>query len=346
MFLCYIGAVYLKINFILKEDNKEFYLKFIQENKTSLNNIELNLTQTIENKFYLFFKVNLLKIKDFIISSDYKFFNIIFEKEYINTINVSGRLTSVIENKLQEFFKLTIVKCGSTTKNSILGIDFLANKIDSPFFSLAEQNILNLFKVGHLISVVTERINISKKEKLYPYLLVNISEGVSVYRVDSKDKFQRVGGNNIGVSTYWGLVKLACKYDDPYVAVQDAIKGSNELIDLSVGDIYGGDYTTFGLDSSLLASSFGKFKNMDRSKISNCDISRSLLTTLCVNICLISCLVADIEKVDNVIIIGNALVCLEFMQMVQMSMNFFSKEKIKTLFSDYSNFVSNIGNSL
>jgi len=36
--------------------------------------------------------------------------------------------------------------------------------------------------------------------------------------------------------------------------------GDSKVVDLSVGDIYGGDYSSMGLPADLIASSFGKVR--------------------------------------------------------------------------------------
>jgi len=134
-----------------------------------------------------------------------------------------------------------------------------------------------------------------------------------------------------------------CGYEDPEEAVNDAKKGDNEKVDLTVGDIYGGDYESFGLESKIVASSFGKVKNLEIESLKKEDISRSLLTLFCVNVMQISYFWAKNENVDKIIIVGNPFQCLEFMQMVQMSINYFSKGKIKTFFTDFSPFFNVLG---
>ena len=42
-----------------------------------------------------------------------------------------------------------------------------------------------------------------------------------------------------------------------------AAAGDSSKVDLSVGDIYGGDYSGIGLSSNFIASSFGKLKDLD-----------------------------------------------------------------------------------
>ena len=50
-------------------------------------------------------------------------------------------------------------------------------------------------------------------------------------------------------------------FQDPTDAISGACKGDSGMLDLNVGDIYGGSYTNLGLPSSMIASSFGKLKS-------------------------------------------------------------------------------------
>ncbi|MGH0189648.1 UNVERIFIED_CONTAM: hypothetical protein FKN15_037215 [Acipenser sinensis] len=46
---------------------------------------------------------------------------------------------------------------------------------------------------------------------IFPYLLINIGSGVSIVKVESEDKFERIGGSSIGGGTFWGLGALLTK---------------------------------------------------------------------------------------------------------------------------------------
>ncbi|KAH9324485.1 hypothetical protein KI387_004663 [Taxus chinensis] len=93
---------------------------------------------------------------------------------------------------------------------------------------------------------------------LYPYLVVNIGSGVSILRVDSPDKFQRVGGTSLGGSTFLGLTSALTGCNSFEEALNLAVRGDSTQIDMLVGDIYGGDYVEMGLAATTVASSFGK----------------------------------------------------------------------------------------
>ncbi|KAI3932148.1 hypothetical protein MKW92_000284 [Papaver armeniacum] len=115
-------------------------------------------------------------------------------------------------------------------------------------------------------------VHIDQKD-MFPYLLVNIGSGVSIIKVDGDGSFQRVDGTHAGGGTYCGQ------------GFESA--GDNKVIDLLVGDIYGGmDYSKIGLSASTVASSFGKVVS-ERKELDDYrheDISLSLLRMISYNI--------------------------------------------------------------
>ncbi|GKV22897.1 hypothetical protein SLEP1_g32711 [Rubroshorea leprosula] len=79
---------------------------------------------------------------------------------------------------------------------------------------------------------------------LYPYLLVNIGSGVSMIKVDGDGKFERISGTNLGGGTFWGLGRLLTKCKSFDELLELSHQGNNRVIDMLVGDIYGGmDYS-------------------------------------------------------------------------------------------------------
>ncbi|KAL8121266.1 pantothenate kinase 1 isoform X5 [Apium graveolens] len=87
---------------------------------------------------------------------------------------------------------------------------------------------------------------------MYPYLLVNIGSGVSMIKVEGDEKFERVSGTSVGGGTFWGLGKLLtnCKSFDELLKLSQ--EGNNRVIDMLVGDIYGGlDYSKISYLNAL-----------------------------------------------------------------------------------------------
>lgn len=68
-------------------------------------------------------------------------------------------------------------------------------------------------------------------------------------------------GSAIGGSFFWGILRLLNFFDNPTEAMIAAATGDSSQIDMSVGDIYGGDYGSIGLPANMIASSFGRVKD-------------------------------------------------------------------------------------
>jgi len=343
-----IGPVYIKSALILEEN--DLCSTMLLDKSENLENFDLNLTISYSNHKLFFFKINLFKLEEYKTSKSLEIVKtILYEKnnKSLNNLQLAyycGLLSEKVEQFITELFKVKCEKFGHLNQLSINGLDYISENIPLCIFDLPGQSIYNLVQVGHKLNEVTQKNYIDTKDTLYPYLMANVSEGVSIYRVDSKESLTRVGGTTFGATTYWSLVTLTCDYDDPEKAVKDAIKGNNELIDLSVGDIYGGTYEKFDLNSSLIASSFGKLKNIsDIKEVRKEDISRSLLTLMCVSISLTTALIAKNSGVNKVIIVGNPFECLEFMQMIQMAMNYASGNTVDSYFSDFAPYINLIG---
>jgi pantothenate kinase len=345
-----IGPAYIKSAIILSKESelKEYLSKELEANKEKFEYMVTNLTVDYKNKILFFFKINLFRLEAFKSSYDYEVIRILLAK--LNQCEESkqnyycGHINEKVEKVLNELFLRECIKIGHVNKLSLLGLEYIAEKIPYSFYDIPGQSIFDLVQVGHKLNEVTKKNYVSLKDNLFPILFANIIEGTSVYKAESVDNFTRIGGTSFGATTYWSLVSLTCGYDDPEKAVRDAIKGNNTLIDLSVGDIYGGTYETFNLNSNLIASSFGKLKNVeDVGEVKKEDISRSLLTLFCVITSQITAMLATTSNVNKVIILGNPFECLEFMQMVQMVTNYFSGDKVNAYFSDYSPYINLIG---
>lgn len=108
------------------------------------------------------------------------------------------------------------------------------------------------------------------KEELYPYILVNLRSGATFTRVDSPTEYKRLLGTSIGSSFFWGVLRLLNKFHDPTDAIDVAIKGDTKNIDMCISDIYGKDgYSGLGFKADMVASSFGKLKDLSPEEIEN-----------------------------------------------------------------------------
>eukprot|EP00794_Sanderia_malayensis_P002825 gene2825-3265_t len=193
---------------------------------------------------------------------------------------------SLLSNKLaMKVDKLDEMEC------LIKGCNFLLKNIPTESFTFQRGDEKNKPKYNF------QNIN---SQDLYPYLLVNIGSGVSILKVDSEDKYERIGGTSTGGGTFWGLGSLLTDAKEFDELLNLANKGQHKNIDMLVKDIYGGDYTLLNLPGDLPASSFGKaarsFKDhFEKKNVSPCDVVKSLLHMICNDIGQISSLYAQLH---------------------------------------------------
>ncbi|KAM2110072.1 hypothetical protein ACFX1R_012870 [Malus domestica] len=173
-------------------------------------------------------------------------------------------------------------------------------------------------------------------DDLYPYLLVNIGSGVSMIKVDGPGKFERVSGTSVGGGTFWGLGKLLTKCKNFDELLELSHQGNNRVIDMLVGDIYGGmDYTKIGLISTAIASSFSKVISDDKElkDYKPEDISRSLLRMISNNIGQISYLNALRFGLKRIIFAGFFIRGHAYtMDTIAVGVHFWSKGEAKAMF--------------
>jgi pantothenate kinase len=107
----------------------------------------------------------------------------------------------------------------------------------------------------------------------------------------------------MGGGTLIGLSKLLINVDNYNDIMTLARKGNNTNVDLLVGDIYAGNASNIGLDSDVIASSFGKISEMMQNKelktIKKEDVAKSLLAMICFHIAQLAFLLANQKKIKK-----------------------------------------------
>ncbi|KAL3848608.1 hypothetical protein ACJMK2_019457 [Sinanodonta woodiana] len=188
---------------------------------------------------------------------------------------------------------------------------------------------------------------------VFPYLLVNIGSGVSLVKVESESKCQRIGGTSTGGGTFWGLGSIltgAKTFDE---LLELAERGDHRTVDMLVKDIYGGAYSNIGLPGDVIASSFGKAarspKDSDSKKISEPlfkeeDMARSLLLAISNDIGQIAYLQARLHGLKKIyfggyFIRGHPIT----MNTITYAINFWSKGEIQPLFLRHEGYLGAIG---
>ncbi|KAI3696499.1 hypothetical protein L1987_79517 [Smallanthus sonchifolius] len=248
-----------------------------------------------------------------------------------NTIKATGGGAFKFADLFKEKLGISLDKV-EEMGSLVSGANFLLKSVSSEAFTYVNSQ-RNYVQIDH--------------NDLYPYLLVNIGSGVSMIKVDGDGKFERVSGTSVGGGTFWGLGKLLtkCKSFDDLLVMSH--QGNNRVIDMLVGDIYGGmDYLKIGLSSTAIASSFGKAvsENKELEEYKPEDMARSLLRMISNNIGQIAYLNAlrfGLKKIffGGFFIRGHAYT----MDTISVAVDFWSKGEAKAMFLRHEGFLGALG---
>ncbi|OMJ74846.1 hypothetical protein SteCoe_26150 [Stentor coeruleus] len=179
---------------------------------------------------------------------------------------------------------------------------------------------------------------IASFEEFYPYLLVNVKSGVSMYLVTSPVNFEKIGGSCLGLNSIWALLKSDenASFDATFDHVLD---GNSTNVDMTVGDIYGCRYSF--LPEKLTASTCGKLK--DDPSYSSKDLTKSLLFMLLFNLGQIAGMHCFDLKVNKMIVIGSVFLNEGIEKLMRFTFNYYSKNILKLYFCDYSQYLRAFG---
>ncbi|PHH86207.1 hypothetical protein CDD83_10577 [Cordyceps sp. RAO-2017] len=230
----------------------------------------------------------------------------------------------------------------------IIGLDFFITEIPREVFTYSETDPMHF---------------VSPREKIYPYLLVNIGSGVSFLKVTGPRSYQRVGGTSLGGGTLWGLLSLLTGARTFGEMLDLAGHGDNAKVDMLVGDIYGTDYGKIGLKSTAIASSFGKVFRMKNAAeaaaeaaangtgssppepaFSDGDISRSLLYAISNNIGQIAYLQSQIHNLSDIYFGGSFIRGhRQTMNTLSYAIKFWSKGEKQAYFLRHEGYLGAVG---
>lgn len=153
-------------------------------------------------------------------------------------------------------------------KCTVAGLNFLLTSVDNEVYyyeNIEDPLAASPSTTPSLPNLSRSRHFVDSTQRPFPYLLVNIGSGVSIVKVTNHDCFERVSGSSLGGGTFWGLSRLLLNCETFDDVINLTRTGNNSNVDMLVGDIYGGAYSSLGLDAAVLAASFGKatMKNND-----------------------------------------------------------------------------------
>ncbi|ESQ29452.1 hypothetical protein EUTSA_v10023550mg [Eutrema salsugineum] len=166
-------------------------------------------------------------------------------------------------------------------------------------------------------------------------------------KVDGDGEYERISGTSLGGGTFLGLGKLLTKCKSFDELLELSHHGNNRVIDMLVGDIYGGtDYSKIGLSSTAIASSFGKAIS-DGKELEDYqpeDVARSLLRMISNNIGQIAYLNALRFGLKRIFFGGFFIRGLEYtMDTISVAVHFWSRGEAKALFLRHEGFLGALG---
>lgn len=186
----------------------------------------------------------------------------------------------------------------------------------------------------------------SGEHVIYPYLVVNIGSGVSILKVEGPGKYERISGSSLGGGTYWGLCRLltGCKSFDEVLDLAEM--GDANVVDMTVGDIYGRGYDKFHLSPSVIASSFGKLATRQDpgEGIKEEDMARALLMMITGNIGQVAYLNAVIHQATHIYFVGNFLRHNKIScRRLAYAIDYWSAGKMEALFLEHEGYFGSLG---
>ena len=139
----------------------------------------------------------------------------------------------------------------------------------------------------------------------FPHITANVGSGVSILKVSSLEKYERVGGTLMGGGTLVGLSKLMIGIDDYDKILELASKGNCENVDLTKKDLLKENEE---LKENSIISSLGKVHQYvlegKKDQIKKEDIALSLLNMICYHIAQYTVIYAEQNKIDTIYFFG------------------------------------------
>lgn len=249
----------------------------------------------------------------------------------IDEINATGGGAYKYNNFIKKTFNIEVIKHDElqSLKN---GYEFMNN--------------YNLF---YEIDNNTIR-NIPSEDLKFPHICSNIGSGVSILKISSTEKYERVGGTLMGGGTLIGLSKLMIGIDDFDEILELASKGRNENIDITENKNLSKDSEEEKMQEDNIISSLGKIHQYvldgKKDKIKKEDISLSLLKMICLHIAQYTVIYAEQNEIDTIYYFGTFTKKGSISEKILNNASKHWNKNIKVRFNNYSGFLGAIGTIL
>lgn len=250
-------------------------------------------------------------------------------------VSVSGITYDSFFSGLSEIFECDFER-SEKFNYSILSIDYYWKYFQS---GLYEYNLLSVPEDGS-ISISKEnfvKVPVQTTE-LYPYLLVSVKSGVSIYQVCEPNLYKKIGGSCLGLNSIWALLKGSGNESFEEL-IQQGESGDSSRVDMTVSDIYGTRYSS--LPEKITASSCGKLK--DSVPYEKKDLTKSLLFMLLFNLGQIAAMHCYDLKITKMVVVGSVFMNEYVSRLMRFTLNYYSKGELSMIFSENSRFLRCLG---
>ncbi len=163
-----------------------------------------------------------------------------------------------------------------------------ANKIKDNLFGIPVRIVDEFNAIG------TGGVFLSRMKEA---VVVSMGTGTAVVTV-KKDHIAHWGGSGVGGGTLLGLARKMLNLTTVGTLVDKALKGKLERVDLTVGDIAGGDLES--LPASVTASNFGKMSDEATDE----DIALAIINLVAQTIGMMGIAAGRATKIQNIILTG------------------------------------------
>lgn len=313
---CDFGCIFIEITIKFLEKPKQY------ENSQSFYSVE-------ENATYYFLHYEKSKINDFKSHELYKK----LEKIQI-PVKVSGITYDEYFAQLPTIFDCEFILAPIE--------NYTANTLEY-FWEHAKQKIYSLEMINPPAADGSIQINERdflkrplEEASIYPYLLVNVKSGVSIYSVTSQSQQEKIGGSSFGFASIWALLKDHTEAADMFTEI---IEGDSSKVDMTVGDIYGCSY--LNLPANITASTCGKLK--DNHEYLRKDLVKSLLFGLLYNVGQISTMHCFDLGITKVVIVGSVFANEYMERLMKFSFDYCSKGILKLIMCEHSQYLRSMG---
>ena len=332
----------------MDENNQKLYLKEIK-NKLLIG-LDIGGTLT---KICILCDKNESSVNDFLLSNNFEKFDLnsynLF-KTFFKTINFETDFFKLVKNlnNIVKINEMDLTGGGAYKYNDIIKKNFDIELIKHDELQSLKYGYLFMNNYKSFYEIENNNIKEVPENIKFPHISANIGSGVSILKISSPEKYERVGGTLVGGGTLIGLSKLIIGIDDYDEIVELASKGNNENVDLTKKDLLK-ENEELKTDNDII-SSLGKVYqyvlNGKKDEIKKEDIALSLLNMICYHISQYTVLYAKQCNTDTIYYFGTFIKKNSIVDKILNQASKHWNKNIKVRFNNFGGYLGTIGTLL